>query len=473
VFKHCLLLCGLFLAAFSIRAEAICEGAPVVDVPSTTASTADADKYQYFKTSTETDGDLIVYTEGSLAPTIKVYGPDGVPLNIEADDRALELNNVYRIPILGAADYCVEVQPNTTTGTYHLVVALDSASDDHGYDCDNATELAIDGKAAVFQSGELSPYLDRDYFNFRIDLDNTQIVLDPVSDGGSLYGLLLKDNASYKGNANASNFNFTTALPAGEYCLEIGGYYGTSSGAYEIRLDADVDGDDHGTKSDLRTATVVHKGEGTSAVIPGTIGQRLESDVFQFQVSANSSLVEIATEGDTSIKGKILDSNGNAVEGAADTGSGDVSLSETLDAGLYYLVLEGYNTSALGPYNVVFEGDLGNPPETCNDLPVTIHGTNGNDLIMGTEGDDVIAGYEGRDTIYGKGGKDTICGGNDEDVLYGGNGNDQLSGQAGDDVLLGQGDKDKLNGGGDNDICSGGSGDNDDAKKCEVISEVP
>ncbi len=74
---------------------------------------------------------------------------------------------------------------------------------------------------------------------------------------------------------------------------------------------------------------------------------------------------------------------------------------------------------------------------TCNNLDVTILGTNGPDTITGTERPDVIHGLAGNDTIDGRGGDDTICGGDGDDVLIGGAGNDTLIAGIGRDVLNG------------------------------------
>jgi cellulose synthase/poly-beta-1,6-N-acetylglucosamine synthase-like glycosyltransferase len=124
----------------------------------------------------------------------------------------------------------------------------------------------------------------------------------------------------------------------------------------------------------------------------------------------------------------------------------------------------------------------------CHGLPVTIVGTNRDDLIMGTEGNDVIHAFDGNDTVNGLGGNDTICGGDGNDVLDGGEGDDTVNGFPGDDIIKGSlgddslygsdgvdqvfgGDgedtlvggsaNDELNGDGGNDVINGG--ENDDA----------
>jgi 4-amino-4-deoxy-L-arabinose transferase-like glycosyltransferase len=122
----------------------------------------------------------------------------------------------------------------------------------------------------------------------------------------------------------------------------------------------------------------------------------------------------------------------------------------------------------------------------CHRLPVTIVGTNGDDIIRGTEGDDVIHAFDGNDTVYGLGGNDTICGkdgndildggegddtvngfdGNDmvrggpgDDTLFGSGANDQLFGDEGKDTLVGGSGKDELNGGAGDDVLNGGADD--------------
>jgi Ca2+-binding RTX toxin-like protein len=86
---------------------------------------------------------------------------------------------------------------------------------------------------------------------------------------------------------------------------------------------------------------------------------------------------------------------------------------------------------------------------TCKGQPVTLVGTQGNDVGRGTPGRDVIAGLGGNDTVSGLGGNDLICGGSGKDKLKGGPGNDKLFGQSG---------KDTLKGGGADDTCKGGKG---------------
>ena len=85
------------------------------------------------------------------------------------------------------------------------------------------------------------------------------------------------------------------------------------------------------------------------------------------------------------------------------------------------------------------------------DIPPTISGTPGNDVLNGTPGDDVINGRGGNDKINGNGGDDIICAGA---------GNDQITTGVGDAFIVAGGGTNKVvAGGGDNVITAGAGND--------------
>ena len=95
---------------------------------------------------------------------------------------------------------------------------------------------------------------------------------------------------------------------------------------------------------------------------------------------------------------------------------------------------------------------------TCNGLPATIVGTNGDDVIVGTKGNDVIVAFDGDDIVRGGSGDDVICGGDGADTLTGDRGHDVLLGEKGQDHLDGSRGQDELYGGNGADILIGGNG---------------
>lgn len=87
-----------------------------------------------------------------------------------------------------------------------------------------------------------------------------------------------------------------------------------------------------------------------------------------------------------------------------------------------------------------------------------VNALGGDDFIIGGDANDELRGGPGDDRILGGLGADTLVGGNGNDVLVGNTGADTLLGGAGDDDLSGLGGADALNGGGGNDLLRGGAG---------------
>lgn len=110
-------------------------------------------------------------------------------------------------------------------------------------------------------------------------------------------------------------------------------------------------------------------------------------------------------------------------------------------------------------------------PDTCDGKPVTIKGTDGDDIgypldhpvIVGTPGDDVVHLGAGDDYYFSNGGKDTVCGGDGADVIRleadGAVDGSRVFGEDGRDTLYGTGFSELLSGGrhGDRIVPNGGS----------------
>ena len=100
-----------------------------------------------------------------------------------------------------------------------------------------------------------------------------------------------------------------------------------------------------------------------------------------------------------------------------------------------------------------------NLSNTC-ELPCTMYGGDGNDLLTGGSGADCLVGGDGQDYLDGRAGNDTLVGNGDRDYLVGGPGNDSMLGGPGDDWLYGNAGDDTLIGGGGNDVISDNEGNN-------------
>lgn len=92
------------------------------------------------------------------------------------------------------------------------------------------------------------------------------------------------------------------------------------------------------------------------------------------------------------------------------------------------------------------------------DIPTTVQGGAGNDLLVGGIGNDLLEGGPGDDRLNGRRGNDRIIGGSGNDRMLGGSGHDELRGGIADDRLTGNAGNDRMYGGADNDRLNGRSG---------------
>lgn len=184
------------------------------------------------------------------------------------------------------------------------------------------------------------------------------------------------------------------------------------------------------------------------------------------------------------------DNNDNQIDVELNTVGNSIHVYETVGGNRnQILVINGMQGTPVGDlvqnvtiamYNgndIVNFGDIGNPnimvdvdggggnDELQCDLPCTMLGGDGNDVLTGSDYADALNGEDGNDVIYGNGdhdylygglgldnmeggdGQDYMEGGEDSDFLKGGNGNDILYGNEGDDLLEGQVGNDELYGG--------------------------
>ncbi len=83
------------------------------------------------------------------------------------------------------------------------------------------------------------------------------------------------------------------------------------------------------------------------------------------------------------------------------------------------------------------EGDDAVSVASIVEVPVTMRGGPGDDVLIGGGGPDKLIGGDGNDKLAGRGGNDELLSGPGDDELFGGAGSDVLRSGAGNDVLRG------------------------------------
>ena len=196
-------------------------------------------------------------------------------------------------------------------------------------------------------------------------------------------------------------------------------------------------------------------------------------------IDAGSNEAPGLPEADADGNPRIIDGDGDAVatvdigafESQADTTLPDILITAPADEAIYALhqfiaadyiitdegsgiayyegtvpIGEPINTDSLGvkSFTVTATDNVGNTSSTTHhyevrearDIPPTIVGTSGNDILIGTSGDDVIHGMGGSDIIYGMGGNDIIWSGSGNDLIVTGGGNDLIDAGDGKNIII-------------------------------------
>jgi Ca2+-binding RTX toxin-like protein len=110
-----------------------------------------------------------------------------------------------------------------------------------------------------------------------------------------------------------------------------------------------------------------------------------------------------------------------------------------VQCGRFAKVIGSFNRADI-PGGIYLSGGGGNDTLVVNsmiDLPATIVGGPGKDILAGAMGDDALDGGPGNDTLVGGRGDDSLDGGSGKDKLFGGDGDDVLSGGTGNDAVTG------------------------------------
>ena len=285
----------------------------------------------------------LLFTTGDLDTAGTLYSQFGVQLT--ADDAGGSGGN-FRIPFdLEPGIYYLSVRgENNRLGSYVVELRV-RLPDDHGDTRQTATPLSFD--AAL--EGKIKPNGDLDYFRLEV-AEATVASIRAISDFENLEGELLGqlgDELAYGTTdpiVGSFAFHIDSELEPGVYYLRVtGGNDRAGSYLVEARYGPP---DDHGDTR--QTSTPLAFG----ATASGEIGSQFDEDYFRLELTEAGETVLVTT-------GNFLTDLVLYNEFGSWLTSGDQYIATSLDAGVYFLLVDSAINRRTGSY--ILEARLGPP----------------------------------------------------------------------------------------------------------------
>ncbi len=223
------------------------------------------------------------------------------------------------------------------------------SSDDHGDYTYSATSISADSTTSGYISSG-----DNDYFKITLTTSGT-LTLSTTSSMDT-YGVLYNSSGTQIAyndeSGSGSNFQIEKELDAGTYYVKVKGYYSTTTGSYTLNSSFEADSDDHGDYT--YTATSISSDSTTSGYISSS-----DDDYFKITLTSSGTLT-LTTTSSINTYGTLYNSYGTQIASNYSSGSGsNFKIEKELDAGTYYLKVEGYYSTTTGSYtlNSSFEAE--------------------------------------------------------------------------------------------------------------------
>ena len=302
----------------------------------------------HFTFDVPTAGDYNVGTTGST----DTYGTlfDGAGIMLGGDDDGGPGTNFLITRRLDAGRYSAEVRGfgGSDTGPYELSVWAPS-SDDHSCVRGQETRLAFaDSVSGVLTAG------DEDCFVVTVPAGNAVGRLTAWTTGttDTRGNLLDSGHATIDRNDDglfqSAGLNFQVqynSASRGTYYVQVSGFDELTAGSYVIHAD------DHGNSKEYPTDRW-REPRADSMVNAGSITAPYNRDYFAFYVPAAADY-SVGTTGNTDTYGILYDDAGTSL-GEDDDGGPNFNflITRRLDAGRYFVDVQGFGGSDTGPYEL-------------------------------------------------------------------------------------------------------------------------
>ncbi len=317
-------------------------------------------------------GDIVTITtevtSGNLDTTLALAEPGGrvIATNDDRGDGTYNSQIIYVAERNGTYTITVSRYDGTTRGEYDLTVefGLDAA----------APVTFIGGDEETLEGeGTLDDIIQSESYEIDLDRGHTVTITTEATSGNLDTVLFLFDpdgnevatnDDIVRGNLN-SQIVYTTTT-GGTYTIEVTRYDDTSRGDYTILVEVGGGETTTTTGADGTTTTVAAEQEVFSGT--GTISDSIESENWEIQFEAGSVVViDVSkTSGNLDPTVTLRAPNGREVAFNDDRGDGTLNSAITYEvesSGTYTIIVERYDDSTAGDYEIVVSVDPDATPD--------------------------------------------------------------------------------------------------------------
>ena len=252
-----------------------------------------------------------------------------------------------------STEYDVQVRAVNESDAGDWSTSVIGTTSDHSDTISGATSLPLD----TAMGGVIDPGTDVDYFTFRLSRETGMFIwttgdLDTVGELQNSSGTVIDSDDDGPLSSAPLNFFMWQTLAAGTYRIKVSSY-GEATGSYVLRTRTMVD-----TSSISDAQEIIFDSDG-NGFTNGLIDPGGDTDYFTFTLSETTDLVIHTTTGlvgDT--VGTLLNSDGTEILASNDDGyllpsRFQFLIREQLDAGTYYIAVEGFDPDEdTGFYNL-------------------------------------------------------------------------------------------------------------------------
>lgn len=217
----------------------------------------------------------------------------------------------------------------------------------HGNDCSSASFLALNSSV----SASISPAGDQDFF--RIEVVTPGVLRVFTTGSTDTYGTLRNSACATiafdDDRGEGLNFLISGSISPGTYYVSVRHFSASRTGNYNLRVEFEASGDDHGDTCSSATAVSLNSTSNGQINAPG------DQDYFRIQVPS-SGRIRVFTSGNTDTFGNLRNSGCTSIVSNDDSGAGLNFLIEgTVAAGTYYVSVRHFSPYSTGSYSLRIE----------------------------------------------------------------------------------------------------------------------